>query len=73
MEPVTQRQVHDLAKLIEEKLRSMENRVTLKIVVATIAASALGKQLGPSTMAALAALGVVGWTIKSVLVFLLHR
>lgn len=72
-DPVTQRQVGDLATLFEEKLRSLENRLTLKIVAATVAASALGKAIGPSTVAALAALGVAGWMVKTLAVFLMHR
>lgn len=72
-DPVTQRQVNDLKELLQAQFRALENRLTLKIVVAMVAASAVGKAIGPSTVETLAALGVAGWLAKTVIVFLTHR
>jgi hypothetical protein len=59
--------------LLDEKFRSMEARLTWRLVLAAVVGSALGKAVGPSVAAVFAALGVIGWGIKVAIVALLHR
>lgn len=54
-------------------LKELESRLTVKILIAAVAGSAIGKAVSPSVAVALGALGALGWGAKAVVVAVIHR
>jgi hypothetical protein len=72
-DPVRESTFEEFKHLLDEKFRAMESRLTLKLVLATLAAGAVGKAVGPTVAALIATLGAIGWAIKVLILALLHR
>lgn len=67
-EPITRRELGLVLDKIAEQFKALESRLTVKILLAAVAGSALGKALSPTVAVALGALGVTGWAVKAVFV-----
>lgn len=70
---ITRRELGLVLDKIAEQFKTLESRLTVKILIAAVAGSALGKTLSPSVAAGVAAVGVIGWGVKVLIVGLLHR
>lgn len=63
----------EFKSLLDEKFKSMEARLTWRLMAAAFAASIAGKVFSPAITAGIAAVGAIGWAGKAVVVALLHR
>ncbi len=72
-EHVSRSTFEEFKHLLDEKFRSMEARLTWRLMAAAFAASVAGKVFSPAVAAGIAALGAVGWAVKVFLVALLQR
>lgn len=70
---ITRRELGLVIDKIGEQLKALESRLTVKILLAAVAGSALGKAISPTVAAAVAAAGALGWGVKVVVVTLFHR
>lgn len=69
---ISRRELSLVVDRIGEQLKALESRLTVKILIAAVAGSALGKALSPTVAVAIGAAGALGWGVKAVIVAVIH-
>ena len=69
---ISRREVGLIVDTVRQEAKTLEQRLTVRMVVAVVGANAVATFLSPSVTATLAAVGVAGWAVKKglLLVFL---
>ena len=70
---ITRRELGLVLTALREELKSLESRLTVKLLLVVVAGSAVGKAISPTVAALAAAIGAAGWFLKALIVGFLHR
>lgn len=70
---VTRREMGMILDTLHQELKTLESRLTVKLLLVVVAGSAVGKAISPTVAAVVTAVGVTGWFLKALILGFLHR